>query len=230
MLLPMKKKPALSWNTIETVLLDMDGTLLDLYFDWHFWWDYLPRLYAEKNRLPLDEAQQQVREKISAKQGTLAWYCTDYWSEVFDLPVAEHKRDLQHLIRPHPDVDTFLQRLRQLGKQLALVTNAHRDSLALKLEVTAIGQYFDAILCAHDYGLPKEDVRLWSAIRQDFDFDPARTLLIDDNLRALESARSYGITHLLLASHVSPHMPPVESDRFASFSRFADILPDVPTA
>ncbi len=217
--------PMPPWDAIDTVLLDMDGTLLDLHFDWHFWWEYLPRLYAEKNGLPLGEAQRIVREKISAKQGTLEWYCTDYWSEVFELPVAAHKRDLKHMIRPHPGVERFLERLRTLGKRLALVTNAHRDSLALKLEVTAIGRHFDAILCAHDYGLPKEDGRLWPAIRRDFDFEPARTLLIDDNLRALESAADYGIGHLLLASHVSPHMPPVESARFPAFTRFEQIMP-----
>src|SRR5690606_507131 len=28
---------SLPWNQIDTVLLDMDGTLLDLHFDNHFW-------------------------------------------------------------------------------------------------------------------------------------------------------------------------------------------------
>ena len=41
----------LPWEKIDTVLLDMDGTLLDLHFDNHFWLDYLPQCYAEKNGL-----------------------------------------------------------------------------------------------------------------------------------------------------------------------------------
>jgi len=204
----------------------MDGTLLDLYFDWHFWWEYLPAQYAKAHNLPLAVAQQQVREAISAEQGTLNWYCTDYWSARLNLPVAALKRDLQHMIRPHPQVEAFLSRLRQLGKILYLVTNAHRDSLNLKLEVTAIGRFFDAIISAHDYGLPKEDARIWAAIRAEHEYNPQRTLLIDDNLRALESAQAYGIRHLLAASHVSPHMPPVETDRFPTFSHFSQIMPD----
>jgi len=206
----------------------MDGTLLDLYFDWHFWMDYLPRLVAEKDGLPLAEAKEKVRTAIEARQGTLQWYCTDYWSQVFDLPVARHKHDLKHMIRPHPGAEAFLERLRALGKRLALVTNAHRDSLMLKLEQTAIGCHFDAILCAHDYGMPKEDARLWTKIRRDFDYAPPRTLLIDDNIRALRAAQQAGIRHLLAASHVSPHMPPVDSEGFSCFHRFEDIMPPPP--
>lgn len=215
----------LPWHAIETVLLDMDGTLLDLYFDWRFWWEYLPQQYAKHHQLPLETAQKKVREAISAQQGTLNWYCTDYWSEVFELPVATLKHDLKHMIQPHPRVETFLSRLKLRGKRLAPVTNAHRDSLALKLEQTTIGKYFDAILCAHDYGIPKEEVALWRAIAQDFPYNPAHTLLIDDNLKALESAKAHGIRYLLAASHVSPHMPPVKTEHFPTFSRFEEIMP-----
>lgn len=186
----------LPWHAIETVLLDMDGTLLDLYFDWRFWWEYLPQQYAKHHQLPLETAQKKVREAISAQQGTLNWYCTDYWSEVFELPVATLKHDLKHMIQPHPRVETFLSRLKLRGKRLALVTNAHRDSLAL-----------------------------WRAIAQDFPYNPAHTLLIDDNLKALESAKAHGIRYLLAASHVSPHMPPVKTEHFPTFSRFEEIMP-----
>ena len=39
------------WENIETVLLDMDGTLLDLHFDNHFWLQHVPVCYAEKHGL-----------------------------------------------------------------------------------------------------------------------------------------------------------------------------------
>ena len=38
---------SLPWSEIDTVLLDMDGTLLDLHFDNHFWLEFLPQRYAE---------------------------------------------------------------------------------------------------------------------------------------------------------------------------------------
>ena len=32
----------LNWSKIDTVLLDMDGTLLDLHYDSHFWLNVIP--------------------------------------------------------------------------------------------------------------------------------------------------------------------------------------------
>ena len=41
----------LDWSRIDTVLLDMDGTLLDLNFDNYFWQKHLPLRYAEARGL-----------------------------------------------------------------------------------------------------------------------------------------------------------------------------------
>jgi putative hydrolase of the HAD superfamily len=225
---PQKKplKPvALPWSEIETVLLDMDGTLLDLHFDFHFWMEYVPQKYAEKNGLSVKEASQLIREKIHSQTGTLNWYCLDYWQEQLDLPIVELKHELKHLIAEHPEVIRFLASLRALGKQVIMVTNAHRDSLAIKLEQTEIGEYFDAMVSSHDFGLPKESTQLWAHIREQTPFAPERTLLIDDNLTALRSAREYGIAHLLCAVHVSPKLDFINPQEFAGFEHFSQIIP-----
>ncbi|AZR81608.1 GMP/IMP nucleotidase [Thiomicrospira sp. S5] len=218
--------PAIPWNDIETVLLDMDGTLLDLHFDWHFWMTYVPQMYAERNQMTEDEAQRIIREKIHSQQGTLNWYCLDYWTEQLDLPIAALKHELKHMIQAHPEVITFLQRLQALGKHVIMVTNAHRDSLAIKLEMTEIGDYFDEMISAHDFGMPKEDGALWSAIQNKVHFDPKHTLLVDDNLHALESAQAFGIAYQLAAVHVSPKMDKIDPKAFPYFENFNQIMPD----
>lgn len=85
-----------------------------------------------------------------------------------------------------------------------MVTNAHCNSLEVKLEMTETGDYFDHLISAHDFDLPKEDIRTWSEIQTIQPYDPKHTLLVDDNLHALNTARKYGIQHLLCAVHVSP--------------------------
>ena len=50
----------LDWHTIDTVLLDMDGTLLDLYYDNHFWREHVPMRFAEKQKISLDQAKQLI--------------------------------------------------------------------------------------------------------------------------------------------------------------------------
>ncbi|WP_029935646.1 GMP/IMP nucleotidase [Thiomicrospira pelophila] len=215
----------LAWDEIDTVLLDMDGTLLDLHFDWSFWMDYLPEAYALHHNLGFDEAKKQVRTAIQEQTGTLNWYCLDYWSERFELSIADLKREIKHLIRAHPDVMTFLGQLRQLDKKVVMVTNAHRDSLALKLEMTQIAPYFDHLISAHDFGTPKEDIAIWNHIQSVSPYDPARTLLIDDNIHALQTAEQYGIAHLLAAVHVSPQMDRIDPQGFNYFEFFGEILP-----
>jgi putative hydrolase of the HAD superfamily len=215
----------LPWADIDTVLLDMDGTLLDLHFDYHFWMEYVPQKYAEKQGLPLEEASRVIREKIHSQTGTLNWYCLDYWQEQLALPIVELKHELKHLIAEHPEVIRFLTGLQKLGKQVIMVTNAHRDSLAIKLECTEIGDYFDAMHSSHDFGLPKEASSLWSHIQTQTPYDPKRTLLIDDNLTALRSARDYGIAHLLCAVHVSPKLEAVDPEEFQGFEHFSQIMP-----
>jgi len=216
--------PSLPWKAIDTVLLDMDGTLLDLHFDHHFWLEFLPQVYAEKNGLTLEEANRTIHDKIHSQQGTLNWYCLDYWTQTLQLPIAELKKEVKHLIQVHPDVIDFLQALKSSGKTVVMVTNAHRDSLALKLEVTEIGRYFDHLISAHDFGIPKEQINIWQKIQEVVPYSPQTTLLIDDNTQALKAAQQYGIQHLLCAQFVSPKLDKIDCQGFPSFQSFKLLL------
>jgi len=46
---PKARLSSINWSEIDTILLDMDGTLLDLNFDLHFWMEYLPLVLANKH-------------------------------------------------------------------------------------------------------------------------------------------------------------------------------------
>jgi putative hydrolase of the HAD superfamily len=189
--------PRLPWADIDTVLLDMDGTLLDLHFDNHFWLDHLPRRYAEIHAVTVEQAKAELLPLFRQHAGQLNWYCTDFWSRELELPIRELKREVAHLIALRPDADTFLAALRAAGKRVALITNAHRDSLSLKMERVELAPWFDRLISSHDYGFPKEDQQFWFALQQDFGFDPARSLFIDDSLPILRSAGRFGVAHLL---------------------------------
>lgn len=186
----------LPWEQIDTVLLDMDGTLLDLHFDNVFWLDYMPQYYADKNGLSRAEADAYLQPLMASYSGQLNWYCVEFWSKTLDLPIKQMKRDTAHLIDLRANSEQFLLALKQAGKHRVLVTNAHRDSLYIKLEKVHLEPLLDIIVSSHDYGYPKEDQRFWDSLSEQIDYQPARSLFIDDSLPVLRSAQRYGIGHL----------------------------------
>jgi putative hydrolase of the HAD superfamily len=203
----------------------MDGTLLDLHYDNHFWQVYVPEKFAERHGLPPEEAHAECFRRYDAKAGTLQWYCVDYWSEQLELDIVRLKEELAHLIAVHPDVTDFLAALKAAGKRVVLVTNAHRKSLNLKMERTGLAVHFDALHVSHEYGIAKEDPAFWAALRRSEPFDPARTLLVDDSLPVLRSAREFGIAHLCAVYRPDTRLPDKDVGEFPAIRRFRDISP-----
>ncbi|MGB9670400.1 MAG: GMP/IMP nucleotidase [Halothiobacillaceae bacterium] len=215
----------LDWREIDTVLLDMDGTLLDLHFDHHFWLEHLPRRFAEREGLPVPRARDELLARYNAVRGTLDWYCLDYWTASLGLDVIALKQEVAHLIAVHPQVIEFLDAVRASGRRAVLVTNAHPASLALKLARTPLGGHLDVVLSAHAFGLPKEAPGFWARLRRQQPFDPARTLLVDDNLHVLESAREAGIRFLRGVRRPDSRGEEVVADGFELIEGFAELLP-----
>lgn len=187
----------LNWSSLETVFLDMDGTLLDLHFDNHFWLEYLPRRYAEHYQLDPDEAKEHLISKIMAERGSLNWYCTDYWSERLALDITGLKAEVGDRIGYRPHVRSFLQELKKVGLQSVIVTNCHPDPLDLKLQRTGLDSLVDGIVSSHHLGRPKEDTEFWKDLHHLAPYRTGTTLMVDDSFPVLESARSAGIAQCL---------------------------------
>ncbi len=214
----------LDWDKVQWVLLDMDGTLLDLHFDNHFWREFVPQRYAERHELDVDSAKRALYPMFHKVEGTMEWYCVDYWSRELGLDIALMKREIDHLISVHPHVVEFLDACRNAGKRVLLVTNAHQKSLALKMERTQLEGHFDYLVCSHDYGKPKEDPSFWEMMRATHPFVPERSLLVDDSLAVLRSAHQYGIAHLRSVRKPDTRQPAREIDEFSAIDSFEELL------
>lgn len=219
----------LNWAAIDTVLLDMDGTLLDLHYDNYFWGVFLYEHYATLHNLSLAEAKQRIDVQLHQVASTLDWYCIDYWAEQLQLPIETLKTQFTNKIRYRPDAPEFLEQLHQANKQVALVTNAHPKTLAIKNQ-TLTGSDSLLTLCpqqfsTHDFGFCKEEQAFWQAFHQAFPFDPAKTLFIDDSERILDSAKQFGIQYTLGVALPDTTVEPKTFQRHAAITHFSELFP-----
>lgn len=224
MIADSKIEPQVDWQEIDTVLLDMDGTLLDKYFDDYFWEEHIPEVYAKQNNISIFTAEEELLAKYKEVEGNLQWTDLDFWSEKLDLDIEKLKEEVNHMISVHPYVPEFLDYCRSLGKRIMLVTNAHPKTLKIKMNKTKLRDFFDEVICADEIGLAKEQDGFWEKLSEKYGFDKSRTLLADDNNAVLESGERFGIKKLIHVSKSSTMLPVCHSKKFPSIIFFKELM------
>ncbi|MFT5812152.1 MAG: HAD superfamily hydrolase (TIGR01509 family) [Rubritalea sp.] len=217
----------LAWKEIHTVLLDMDGTLLDLHFDNYFWLEHLPKKLAEKHNISLNAAKQIMAKETEDVMGTLSWYCLDFWADKLDIDIVKAKREIEHLISMRDDSLPFINALKASGREVILVTNAHPDSLSLKVEHTQLDQHIDQLISTHEFSVTKESQVLWQRLQAKLGFNPDYTLFVDDSLGILKAAQDFGIKHLLAVSNPDSQQPVREISGFPAIQDYRYLLDNI---
>lgn len=213
------------WSDIDTIMFDMDGTLLDLHFDNYFWRQLIPKCYSDKHGMSEAAALEIIHCKYAEVRGTLDWYCLDYWKQELELDITGLKTTVKHKINVRPNVEKLLQGLGGSEKRVLLITNAHPSSLEIKMEHTGISHYFDQCISSHTLKLAKENHGFWNSLQSLEKYDPERTVLFDDSLPVLRQARREGIKHLFGIEKPDSRKPAVLMDEFPQVEDFSKIMP-----
>ncbi len=213
------------WQDIDTVLLDMDGTLLDLYFDNYFWQDLLPRRYSEKMGIDQALSFKELSSQYTEKAGTLDWYCVDFWADTLELDLVGLKYECAHLIQFRPGVKRFLDFLNTKNIDAVLATNAHRKALDIKMERCSLSPWIEHMHSSHDFGFAKEHQQFWHELEKVQTFDKSRCLLIDDNEAVLDSAKEYGLAHVFSIEQPDSQRTELNQSKYPIIQHFDDIYP-----
>lgn len=209
---------------IDYVLLDMDGTLLDKYFDDYFWEHLVPEKYAERHKVSFGKAKDDLLAKYKAHECSLNWTDIDFWSDELGIDIPALKEQIRHLIDVHPNVIAFLRALRQHKKKVYMVTNAHYKVLDLKLKKTEIGRYFDKCITSGEVGYPKEHLEFWTGLEKKIFFEKEKTLFIDDLADILKVADNYGIKYLLHKTRASSRKDDTAHSGYPELKDFGELL------
>ena len=223
----MKRKslqPHIPLRDIRYVLLDMDGTLLDKYFDDYFWEHLLPGKLAEKKNVTFGRAKDELLAKYKTHEGTLNWTDIDFWSKEVDIDIPALKEQIRHLIEVHPHVEAFLKMLRRHRKKVYLVTNAHYKVLDIKLKKTELGGYFHAAVTSFEIGYPKEMIEFWEKAGKQLGFEKEKTLFIDDTVAVLKTAARYGIKYILHKTYASSKAKKGTPEDFPAIEDFRELM------
>ena len=209
-----------------TVLLDMDGTLLDLSFDNFFWREHLPLEYSRQSNIPIEQARLFLEELSTSLFGSLNWYCIDHWSEVLQIDIEAIKHELREHIRYRPHSLDFLKFLRVQNKRSILVTNAHPKALELKIANLDLKSHLDKLVSSHEFGLAKENAGFWHQLKLREDLDLSRCLFIDDSKTVLARAHTEGVGQVLQILHPDTTQAPNLHGEFPAIHDFDELMPE----
>ncbi|MEL7025588.1 MAG: HAD hydrolase-like protein [Pseudomonadota bacterium] len=164
-----------------------------------------------------------MRERIAREQGTLNWYCLDFWSDTLSLDIMALKRACDDRIAFLDGAEDFLLRAKAAGYRLLLVTNSTRALLELKDEKTGVTRFMDEIYSSHDFRAPKESQAFWQRFSQSTGIDRRRSVLIDDSTSVIRAAKVFGLGGTITLTHPDSTRPartaddePPVTDRVAS--------------
>ena len=214
----------LNWSEIDTVLLDMDGTILDLSFDDYIWNKEIPKNLARRKNIKFNQAFSILEQKMKTVEATLNWYCFDFWKKKIDIDINSIEEKFKQKITIKKDAITFLTNPLLKAKQMILVTNADKRGLIRKLDITGIGQYFDDVICSHDFNYAKEEAQFWSNLREKNKINFEKTLLIDDNLSILNTAEKIGIRYLRGVSRPNSKKNPITSSKYQLIDKLSELI------
>lgn len=215
----------MDWDQIQTVMIDMDGTLIDLCFDHVIWNHALPQQLAQKRGISPKEAHDLLYSEYRPPF-PIDFYSIDAWARKTGLDLMQIHKDTSHLLQYRPGAIQFLEFLKARKLRVVIATNCHPKSFELKDSILNIRSKVDAVYSSADFGVAKDEVEYWDCVEQIESFPRSHTLFIDDAQPILDTGWEAGIGHLMTIKQPNCLIPAVSTFFHPVIDDFRDLLPN----
>ncbi len=187
-------------KVIKNYLIDLDGVIIDVKYDNFFWQKHIPKVYSNVHNMSYIDAQTITQQLFNFKKKTKDWYDIDYWSNMLSIDIEKEKKDNMELISLLDGSEDTLEQLKEQGNNLYLITNAHRKTLNIKLAKYSLKNYFKKMICSHELGCIKEEIRFWHILKNELGIGFKDSVLIEDTVDNLQAASSAGLNNLVFVN------------------------------
>lgn len=202
---------------VEHLFFDLDRTLWDFDSNSH---DALSQIFDElnlgdriKNKKAFISDYKRINEEMWAayRQGSLQkeelrmgrFLRALKKHDVDDLDLAESYAEsylelCPKLTKLFPNTLDTLSVLKQMGKQLHIITNGFSEVQYLKLERSGLADFFDVVICSDTVGINKPDKRIFREALIQASAKPIESMMIGDHLETdVLGAHAAGLTGVL---------------------------------
>jgi phosphoglycolate phosphatase len=180
--------------TIDAVLFDLDGTLLDSARDFH---RIINRMLNEAGREPIEFSE--LRTQVSNGARAMVMHAFKLEQDADAFP-ALHQQLLDYYgtdtcqdSRLFDEIEPLLAWLEQRGVRWGIVTNKPQRFTLTLLDSLNLTERCASLVCPEDVNASKPDPEgLWLACQQ-LEVDPARCIYVGDHRRDIEAGHAAGM-------------------------------------
>jgi len=185
-------------RSVSVVSFDLDGTLVTREYVDYFWLELVPRLYAERHSLGLEEAKRIVYasyDEVGPRD--VRWYMPGYWFRRFGIEdrLEDALREAAERVRPYPDALEVVEWLR--GRcTLVICTSAAREFVNLVLSRIPLyrSSFKHVFSSSSDFGFPGKPPAFFQRVSELLGVSPQEILHVgDDEENDFANARRAGV-------------------------------------
>lgn len=197
---------------MDLYIFDMDGTFLD---SMEFWKNAFGHYLQSKNIKTDQKAVDKVHE-MTLDQAIV--YLVDYYK--LDEDPTDVKENLHsmlaHNYREVFNIDPFAKEyftlLKENKKKIALATATQRSLVDIVLDRFDLRGIFDLELVSDEQDLHKNDGKYFVNAAKKLNIDPKKTIVFEDSLYAIKSAKSIGAKVVAITHQSNPnHMDKIKT-------------------